>query len=132
VSRTANARSLARVPVLIVEDLELDAKLHRILLEQEGCEVRIATSVAEAVPLVESFRPRVLLVAVRWPGTDDRPLIQILEIDERRRDTVLIAVTAFGGEAAAKAAGYDGFIAKPIDVERFADTIHSHLRGGSE
>jgi two-component system cell cycle response regulator DivK len=117
-------------PILIVDDNPQNLKLVRVLLAAEGYAVRTAADGEEAVRLLESFTPRLILMDIQLPGIDGLELTRRLKADERRKDIIVVALTAYamkGDEDKARAAGCDGYIAKPIDTDSLARTVREHL-----
>jgi two-component system, cell cycle response regulator DivK len=121
---------MAGEPLLIVDDNSQNLKLVRVLLAAEGYEVRTAIDAEEALRELEWFFPQLILMDLQLPGMDGLELTRRLKADPERRDIVIIAVTAYamkGDEAKALAAGCDGYVAKPIDVQTFPILIREHL-----
>ncbi|MGH7440539.1 MAG: response regulator [Polyangiaceae bacterium] len=120
-------------PILIVDDNAANLKLARILLQGEGYEVRTAVDAEEAVRILSTFTPRLILMDIQLPGMDGLELTRRLKADARTKDIVILALTAYamkGDEEKARAAGCDGYVAKPIDVGSLPAVIAGHL--GSE
>jgi CheY-like chemotaxis protein len=110
---------MAGEPILIVDDNAANLKLARVLLAGEGYHVRTATDALEALAVLETFRPRLILMDLQLPGMDGFELTGRLKADPTHRDVVILALTAYamkGDEERARAAGCDGYIAKPIDT----------------
>ena len=119
-------------PVLVVDDNPANLKLLSFLLSSKGYQVRTATDAEEALALLEAFVPRLILMDIQLPGMDGLELTRRLKAAPRTRDVVIIAVTASamrGDEERARAAGCDGYIAKPIDTRTLADTVALSLHG---
>src|SRR3954468_11771905 len=117
-------------PILIVDDTPVNLKLTRILLEHEGYEVRTASSAEEALELLKSFRPRLVLADIQMPGVDGLEMTRRIKKDPRNRDMLVVALTALamkGDEERAIAAGCDGYITKPIDTRALGDRIRGYL-----
>ena len=122
-------------PVLIVDDNPQNLKLARVLLAAEGYEVRTAVDAEEALRLLEGFRPRLILMDLQLPGMDGLELTRQLKADPELRDIIVIAVTAYAmktDEAKAIAAGCDGYVSKPIDVETLPALIRQQLTRQAE
>ena len=82
--------------------------------------MRTAADAEEALALLESFRPRLILMNLQLPGMDGLELTRRLKADLRSRDIVILAFTAYamkGDEEKARAAGCDGYVSKPVDTE---------------
>ena len=112
--------------ILIVEDNEANLRLLTYLLEAKGYEIRGAGDAQQALLMVESFRPRMILMDLQLPGIDGYELTRRLKSNPATREVVIIALTAFamrGDEDKARAAGCDGYITKPIDTRALPGKI---------
>ncbi len=127
---------MAAEPILVVDDNAANLKLARVLLRTEGFEVRAAAGAGEALEILASFRPRLILMDIQLPGVDGLELTRRLKADPALRPIKIVALTAYamkGDREKALAAGCDGYIPKPLDVASLADTIRSYLdEGGGE
>jgi two-component system, cell cycle response regulator DivK len=116
--------------ILIVDDNAANLKLARVLLQSEGYEVRTAEDAEDALDLLRSFRPRLILMDIQLPGMDGLELTRRLQADAATKDIAILALTAYamnGDEEKARAAGCVGYITKPIDVGALPDVIAHHL-----
>jgi len=128
-------RLLDGVPVLVVEDDEASRKLTVLLLEQEGAEVRTASSGEQALDVLRTFRPRAVILDLILPGMGGLALVKAARADPRMADVAFLAVSAASGpesQRATLAAGCAGYFEKPIDVEDFAALVARHLGVKSE
>ncbi len=69
---------------------------------------------------------------IRLPYEDGYQALQKVRASSRLKETIVIAVTAEANEEQvrrAKAAGFDGFLGKPLDPDRFPDQIRKILNG---
>src|SRR4051812_13726291 len=117
-------------PILIVDDSPANLKLVRVLLHAAGYEVRVATDAEQALKVLETWRPRLILMDIQLPGMDGLTLTRRLKDDPATRDILIIALTAYamkGDEERARAAGCDGYISKPIDTEALPRIVAEHL-----
>ena len=92
-----------------------------MLLLGEGYDVRTAGDAEEALAVLATFRPRLILMDLQLPGMDGLELTRRLKADPATRDIVIVALTAYamkGDEERARAAGCDGYVTKPIDTRR--------------
>ena len=111
---------MASESLLVVDDNPQNLKLARVLLTGEGYSVRTATDAEDALRILEGFTPRLILMDLQLPGMDGLELTTKLKADPRRRNILIIALTAYamkGDEEKALAAGCDGYVAKPIDTD---------------
>ena len=74
-------------PILIVDDTPINLKLTRILLEHQGYEVRTANGAEEALQVLESFHPRLVLADIQMPGVDGLEMTRRIKQDPRNADT---------------------------------------------
>jgi CheY-like chemotaxis protein len=110
---------MAGEPILIVDDNPQNLKLARIILLSEHYEVRTAVDAEDALAILGSFTPRLILMDLQLPGMDGLELTRQLKADPARRGILVLALTAYamkGDEERALAAGCDGYMSKPIDT----------------
>ena len=128
------AASGDNLPVLVVEDNPLNAKLTRLVLQQEGCRVQTVPDATQALEILTRFKPRVILMDLQLPGMDGLELTRRLKADPEHAHVLVIALTAYamkGDQEKALAAGCDAYVAKPIDIEQLPITVAELLaRGG--
>ena len=116
--------------VLIVDDNRVDLKLESELLQIAGFETYTATDADSAQALLRTRIPDLILMDIALPGMDGLTLTRIIKADERLRHVPVVALTAFamkGDDRAARDAGCDAYITKPIDTRRFPGQIGSVL-----
>lgn len=121
---------MANEMILIVDDNAANLKLARVVLEDEGYDVKTAIDAAEVLRVLEQFQPRLILMDIQLPDLDGLELTRRLKADPRHKDIVIVALTAYamkGDRAKALAAGCDGYITKPIDVDELPKTVARHL-----
>jgi two-component system cell cycle response regulator DivK len=125
---------LAGETILIVDDNLVNLKVLRVALTVEGYAVRTATDAEEALALLQTFRPRLILMDLQLPGMDGLELTRRLKADLELRETLIIAVTAYamkGDDEKALAAGCNAYIPKPIDTRTLPTLIARHLSAAS-
>ena len=108
--------------VLIVEDNDKNLKLARDLLTVAGHRVLAAGTGEEGVRLAKEHRPDLVLLDVQLPGMDGFAALAALRADPATRGLVVAAFTASvmtADVARIEAAGFDGYIAKPIAAREF-------------
>ena len=121
---------MAGEPILIVDDTPVNLKLTRILLVNEGYSVLTAASAEEALDLLRSYHPQLILADIQLPGIDGLEMTRRIKLDERTKDIAVVALTAFamkGDEQKAVDAGCDGYITKPIDTRVLGGRIRQLL-----
>ena len=116
--------------VLIVDDHPMNIELARFVLEANGFVVDAAANAQQAITCIAARRPDLILMDVQMPGTDGLALTRQLKQDPATRHIVVVAFTAYamkGDEARMRAAGCDGYLAKPISVASFAASVQALL-----
>ena len=123
---------MAAEAILVVDDNELNVKLTQALLTREGYQVRTASDGAEALRILETFSPRLILMDMRMPGISGLDLAKRLKADPKTSGIIIIALTAYalkGNEETALSAGCAGYIAKPIDTRTLPGLLRNYLDG---
>ena len=123
---------MAGEPILIVDDNLLNLKVVRVLLTVEGYDVRTALNADEALALLRTFHPRLILMDLQLPGMDGLALTRRLKADPATSDIRVVALTAYamkGDDQKALAAGCDGYIPKPIDTRTLPGAVSAYLAG---
>ena len=116
--------------VLIVEDNPANMTLAVFLLQSAGHAVLTATNAEAGVALAREEQPDLVLMDIQLPGMDGLQATALLKGDEATRAIPVIALTALamkGDEARIRAAGCDGYIAKPLAYKDFLATISAQL-----
>ncbi|HZP72422.1 MAG TPA: response regulator [Gaiellaceae bacterium] len=110
--------------VLVVDDDARNRKLVRDVLHASGVAVLEAETGAAAVGLAREHRPDVVLMDVRLPDLDGDAVLRLLAADPVTADIPVVALTALSGaRAALLAAGFAGYLEKPIDVLELPDQV---------
>jgi len=116
--------------VLIVEDNAANMKLAATLLESAGHCVINAVDAESGLTLARTEQPALILMDVQLPGMDGLEATMLLKHDEATKAIPVIALTALamkGDEERIRAAGCDGYIAKPMRYQEFLATIAAQL-----
>ena len=119
-----------RKKVLIVEDNELNMKLFHDLLEVHGYETLQTRDGREALELARLHRPDLILMDIQLPEVSGLDVTRWIKADETLKRIPIIAVTAFamkGDEEKIRSGGCEAYIAKPISVTNFLETIERVL-----
>jgi two-component system cell cycle response regulator DivK len=116
--------------VLIVEDNPANMTLAIFLLESAGHTVISATNAEAGLALARAEQPHLILMDIQLPGMDGLAATALLKNDDATRAIPVIALTALamkGDEARIRAAGCDGYIAKPLAYREFLAVISAQL-----
>lgn len=128
-----SALSLEDVRVLVVDDNADIRELFSLALQWEGAEVITAASTSEALHLLNSLRPDILVSDIKWPIADGYTLLQKLRRVEATtgKVTPAIAVTAYVIEIdrlQALSAGFQTYLPKPIDLDELVAAVSALVR----
>jgi two-component system, cell cycle response regulator DivK len=117
--------------VLIVEDNEKNMKLFRDVLSAKGYATLEATSGEEAVELALAHAPELVLMDIRLPDVDGVEALRRLRSDERTSSIPVLALTAQamrGDRERFLAAGFDGYVPKPVDITELVGLVSEHCK----
>jgi CheY-like chemotaxis protein len=123
---------MAGEPILVVDDNPDNLKLAKVLLRSEGYTVLTAQDAEQALEVLKTARPRLILMDIQLPGMDGLQLTARIKEDPATRDIIILALTAYamkGDEERALKAGCDGYLAKPIDTLALPGILARHLAG---
>lgn len=116
--------------VLIVEDNELNMKLFHDLLEAHGYETLQTKDGMEALTLAREHHPDLILMDIQLPEVSGLEVTKWIKEDDTLRSIPVVAVTAFamkGDEEKIREGGCEAYIAKPISVVTFIETVKQFL-----
>lgn len=116
--------------ILVVEDNAINMKLVVLLLESAGHTVLSATDAEVGLVLAREQQPQLILMDIQLAGMDGLQATVLLKRDATTRAIPVIALTALamkGDEERIRAAGCDGYIAKPLRYQDFLAIIAEHL-----
>ena len=116
--------------VLLVEDNPINMRLAVAVLEADGLRVERVVDAEQALVLLETYTPDLILTDIALPGMDGLSFTRRLKADPRLRHIPIIALTAHamkGDDARALAAGCSGYITKPIAIHELARQVRQHL-----
>ena len=116
--------------VLIVEDNEMNIKLFRDLLEAHGYETMQTKDGLEALRMARARRPDLILMDIQLPEVSGLEVTRWLKQDQELCNIPVVAVTAFamrGDEERIRAGGCQGYLPKPISVEKLVSTVKQFL-----
>ncbi len=118
--------------ILYIEDDPASQTLVKRMLEFQGYRVLVAATGLAGIDLAHECQPDLILMDINLPDLSGREVTTRLRTAERFKDTPIVALTAQGQEVErekAFAAGLDGYIVKPIDVDALPARIAEYLAG---
>lgn len=116
--------------VLVVEDVEMNRKLVRIVLTTKGYELIEATHAEEALEILQTEVPDLILMDIALPGISGEELTRRIKADPRWCHVPIIALTAAamkGDREQFLSAGCNDYISKPIDTRALAEIVDRYL-----
>ncbi|MGH2429050.1 MAG: response regulator [Candidatus Limnocylindria bacterium] len=116
--------------ILLVEDIPANEALATKLLRAAGHEVLIADTAAAGIALARERRPDLVLMDLGLPDMDGWQALRKIRAAPRGAGLCVVAFTAhamLGDREQALAAGFDGYLSKPIDFATFADSVGALL-----
>ena len=116
--------------ILIVEAQEDNRRILRDVLSTVGYELIEALNGEDGVKLAQRERPDLILMDIQLPKMDGYEATQQIKSIAELKTIPIIAVTSYalsGAEAKARAAGCDGYIAKPFSPRELLAKIRKYL-----
>ncbi len=124
----------AGAQVLVVEDNEKNMKLFRDVLLAAGYRTLEATTGGEAVAVATEHSPDLVLMDIQLPDIDGVEALSRLRADDRTASVPVLALTAQAMEGDRErflAAGFDGYLSKPVNVSEFVAVVARYCEDGS-
>ncbi|MDB5100327.1 MAG: chemotaxis protein CheY [Cyanobacteria bacterium RYN_339] len=118
--------------ILLVEDVEDNRELARVLLESAGHEVVEAHDGGQAVLAARKHLPALILMDLSLPDVDGWEAFRRIRADALTSHIPVVALTAHamsGDRERVLAAGFDGYISKPLPVATFTSLLDPFLGG---
>ena len=116
--------------VLVVDDNAMNVTIAEVVLLADNFLVETAVDGRDAMQKVDSFKPDLILMDIQMPGIDGLEVTRLLKAHPATQHIRVVAFTAFamrGDEDKMRAAGCEGYLSKPIDVNRFAAQVRAFL-----
>ena len=120
--------------VLLIEDNPDNLELMTYLLEAFGHTTLAARDGRAGIEAVVRERPDLVVCDIQLPLADGYVVARELKADPVLSTIPLVAVTALamvGDRDRVLAAGFDGYVSKPIDPRRFVAELEAYLRPGA-
>jgi CheY-like chemotaxis protein len=117
--------------VLLAEDSAVNREMLREMLEAWGCAVVEAAGGDEALEKLQEGLPDLVLLDIRMPQLDGYQVLERIRAHPQWRRLPVIALTAFamdGDRERGLAAGFDGYLTKPVDSQALRAALERHAR----
>jgi two-component system cell cycle response regulator DivK len=118
--------------ILVVEDNERNMRLFCDVLQASGYRTLEATTGESAVALAIDRGPDLVLMDIQLPDIDGVEALGRLRADERSASLPVLALTAQAMEGDRErflAAGFDGYLSKPVNIADFITTVKRYCEG---
>jgi CheY-like chemotaxis protein len=115
--------SLVGRHLLVVEDDKDARDVFCAMLDYEGAMVLGTASAEEAIAVLKTVRPHVVITDIALPGHDGFWLCQRLRASPDTAAIPVVAVTGVATRAEIVAAGFDAYVAKPVRPESVTDAV---------
>jgi two-component system cell cycle response regulator DivK len=118
--------------ILVVDDNDKNLRLARDVLRVNGFRTLEASTAGEALALAAEQLPDVILMDVRLPDMSGVEAVGRLKADPSTATIPVIALTAFAMDGQREwllDAGFDDYVAKPIDIHVFPEAVRRHCGG---
>ena len=126
-----DAPALPAELVLIVDDNERNLRLARDVLEFAGLRTLVAATGLDGIRAAAESRPDVILMDIRLPDINGPEALARLRAEPTTAAIPVVAVTSsamMGDRERLLAAGFDGYLEKPINVREFAEQVRAFSR----
>jgi two-component system, cell cycle response regulator DivK len=126
---------MAALLILIVEDNEKNMKLFRDVLIASGHRTLEATTGGQAVELATAHAPDLVLMDIQLPDIGGVEALGRLRADERTASLPVVALTAQamdGDRERFLAAGFNGYLSKPVNVADLITTVKHYCEGANQ
>jgi two-component system, cell cycle response regulator DivK len=126
--------AMANELILIVEDNDKNAKLVRDVLQFKGFRTLEAATAADGIALARAEGPDLILMDIQLPDMDGVTAVERLKAEARTASIPIVALTALAMASDRErflAAGFDGYLAKPIDIKNFPDEVRRFCEAGN-
>lgn len=119
--------------ILVVDDSVDNLAMISLDLQQQNYRVVTASNGEDAIKIAAQTNPNLILMDINLPELDGLAATRRIRDIETLREVPVVAVTAFGTEGFQRAAydvGVDGYLTKPIDLDRMHQLIARLLSSG--
>jgi two-component system cell cycle response regulator DivK len=120
--------------ILVVEDNERNMRLFCDVLQASGFRTLEATTGEQAVEVVFEHRPDLVLMDIQLPDIDGVEALGRVRADDGFASVPILALTAQAMEGDRErflAAGFDGYLSKPVDIAAFVATVKRYCEESS-
>ena len=126
--------TMASELILVIEDNEKNLKLVRDILQFNGFRTLEAATAERGLALAAAHQPSLILMDIQLPDMDGTTALSRLRSNPRTSAIAVVALTAFAMKEDRErflSVGFDGYLAKPIDIRAFPEQVRTFVLGGT-
>lgn len=119
--------------ILVIEDNQANLELMTYLLKAFGYDPLTAMQGDAGLAVARREKPDLIICDIQMPGMDGYAVARAIKAEADLASIPLVAVTAYamvGDREKVLAAGFDGYLSKPLDPQTFVSTVEGFLPGG--
>ncbi len=117
--------------ILVYDDEESILEVIKIILEDNGFDVFVSVNSENILTDIETYSPGLILIDIWMKGQNGDEIVKQLKSSAKNRSIPVILISALNeGEKLAKAAGADGFMKKPFDMEDLLVRVKEYIKVG--
>ena len=119
--------------ILLVEDDDTNRKLVRVILRGKRYRILEAESAEQALAMLRDDKPDLLLLDIRLGESSGLEVVRAIRADPAFDEVPVVAITAQAmknDESRFLAAGFDGYLSKPLDTRQLPEVVEHFLRKG--
>ena len=113
--------------ILVVDDEPDIQEVARMALEMEDYQVRLAANGLEALEMVATSMPDLVLLDVKMPVMDGRAFAREFQARHHHPVPIIVMTAAADARMRAQEIGATGWIGKPFDLDELIETIGRHV-----
>lgn len=114
--------------ILVIDDNPHILEAIELVLQTEGYQTKTFTKSEGVEEEIKQYKPDLILLDLLLSGRNGEEITKVLKKDPHTKDIPIIIISAHPtAEKTAKAAGADGFIAKPFDISDLLHQVQSLL-----
>ena len=116
--------------ILHVEDVDFNFGLISMYLEDKNVEIKIAENGKQALEVLKTYRPDLILMDIEMPIMNGYEATKIIKKDEKLKSIPVIAITTYASDEDIQKFGYifDDYLTKPITQEVFLKCVVKYLK----
>lgn len=128
--RRTDDKTVSIKTILIIEDDPLNLKLVKALLGGDDYRLQSAENAETGIQMAREILPDLILMDIQLPGLDGLEATKIIKKDDQLKTIPVVAISAYAMQSdieAARMAGCDEYLTKPLDTKAFKNAVSSYF-----